>query len=73
MSVQLVHMIVIWSVYLIHQCVLYTDTDECTAGTDDCDQVCTNTDGSYTLVPVTVDIHWIAMEEHAMVCEFHQQ
>ena len=26
-----------------------------------------------TLVPVTVDIHWIAMEEHAMVCEFHQQ
>ena len=21
-----------------------------------------------TLVPVTVDIHWIAMEEHAMVC-----
>ena len=23
-----------------------------------------------TLVPVTVDIHWTAMEEHAMVCAF---
>ena len=22
-----------------------------------------------SLVPVTVDIHWIAVEEHAMVCE----
>ena len=22
-----------------------------------------------SLVPVTVDIHWTAMEEHAMVCE----
>ena len=24
------------------------DIDECTAGTHDCDQVCTNTDGSFT-------------------------
>jgi hypothetical protein len=26
----------------------YTDIDECTADTDGCGQVCTNTDGSFT-------------------------
>ena len=26
----------------------YIDINECTADTDDCDQVCTNTDGSFT-------------------------
>ena len=25
-----------------------------------------------SLVPVTMDIHWTAMEEHAMVYEFHE-
>ena len=26
----------------------YTDIDECSAGTHDCDQICTNNAGSYT-------------------------